>query len=213
MAFALNDGDTVLLIGDSITDCGRRAQEAPLGNGYVRIFSENVTAAYPGRKIKYINKGIGGNRAIDLRNRWKDDVMDQEFQWLTIMIGINDCATYILNKSEEGSPETYAEIYDQLLERTTSEHPCSIVLLEPFYISKDAEGNSLRTDSLDLLPKYIKTVHRMSRKYHARLVKTHQIFQNHLKYREADFFAPEPVHPYHIGHVIMAHELFRTLSR
>jgi lysophospholipase L1-like esterase len=139
--------------------------------------------------------------------------MDQEFQWLTIMIGINDCATYILNKSDEGSPKTYAEIYDQLLEKTTAEHPCDIVLLDPFYISKDASGNSLRSEFLGLLPKYIKTVHKMSRKYRTRLVKTHQVFQNHLKYREADFFAPEPVHPYHIGHVIMAHELFRTLSR
>ncbi|MBU7004098.1 MAG: GDSL family lipase, partial [Theionarchaea archaeon] len=63
MAFAIKDGETILLIGDSITDCGRRAQEAPLGNGYVRIFSENVTATYPELNIRYVNKGIGGNRA------------------------------------------------------------------------------------------------------------------------------------------------------
>jgi lysophospholipase L1-like esterase len=213
LVFAVKDGETILLIGDSITDCGRRTQEAPLGNGYVRIFSENVTAAYPERSIRYINKGIGGNRAIDLRNRWKDDVMDQDFQWLTIMIGINDCATYILNKSEEGSPETYADIYGQLLEETTSEHPCDIVLLDPFYISRDDSGNSVRSEFLQLLPDYIKTVHRLSKKYKTRLVKTHQVFQNHLKYREPDFFTPEPVHPYHIGHVIMAHELFKALSR
>jgi len=213
MTFALEDGNTILLIGDSITDCGRRAQEAPLGNGYVRIFSEKVTAAHPERCIGYTNKGIGGNRVIDLRNRWKDDVMDQEFQWLTVMIGINDCARYILNSTEEDSPENYAESYDQVLEKTTAEHPCSIVLLEPFYISRDDSGNSLRSEFLGLLPEYIKTVHRMSRKYKTRLVKTHQVFQDHLKYREPDFFAPEPVHPYHIGHVIIAHELFKALSR
>ena len=30
----------MLFIGDSITDCGRRAEHAPLGSGYVRMFGE-----------------------------------------------------------------------------------------------------------------------------------------------------------------------------
>jgi len=213
MALALKDGDTILLIGDSITDCGRRAQEAPLGNGYVRIFSELATAAYPDRRITYVNKGIGGNRITDLRNRWKDDVLDQSFQWLTIMIGINDAASHIMNVPDSVSPERYAGIYDELLDKTTKEHPCEIVLLDPFFISRDAAGNSMRSQFLTVLPKYIKTVHRMSRKYGTRLVKTQEAFQEHLKHREPDFFAPEPVHPYHIGHVIIAHELLKALSK
>ena len=213
MVFQLKDGETVLLIGDSITDCGRRAQEAPLGNGYVRIFSEWATAAHPDRRIRYVNKGIGGNRITDLKNRWKDDVLDQEFQWLTIMIGINDCASHIMSAPNAVNPELFAEIYDELLGRTTAEHPCNIVLLDPFFISRDETGNSMRSEFLQALPSYIGTVHRMSKKYKTRLVRTQDAFQKHLKYREPDFLAPEPVHPYHIGHVIVAHELYRTLSR
>jgi len=213
MVFRIQDGETVLSIGDSITDCGRRAQEAPLGNGYVRIFSEWVTAAHPDRRIRYLNKGIGGNRITDLKNRWRDDVLEQEFQWLTIMIGINDCASHVMSMPNSVGPKLYAEIYDELLERTTAEHPCNIVLLDPFFISRDVTGNSMRSDFLGALPGYIKTVHRMARKHKTRLVKTQDAFQEHLKHREADFFAPEPVHPYHIGHVIVAHELYRALSR
>jgi len=208
----LGDGETILFIGDSITDCGRRAAEAPLGNGYVRIFSELVTAAHPSRKIRYLNKGIGGNRITDLKNRWKDDVMDQEFQWLSIMIGINDAASHIRGAPDAVTPETFAQIYDEILELTSTNHPCKIVLLDPFFISKDDTGNSMRSQFLSVLPEYIKTVHRMSRKYKTRLIKTQEIFQEHLKYREADFFAPEPVHPYHIGHVIIAHALFKALA-
>ena len=33
----IEDGQTLLFIGDSITDCGRRGAEAPLGNGDVRL--------------------------------------------------------------------------------------------------------------------------------------------------------------------------------
>ncbi len=36
----VQDGQTLLFIGDSITDCGRRGLEAPLGDGYVNLFSD-----------------------------------------------------------------------------------------------------------------------------------------------------------------------------
>ena len=48
--FWVQDGETMLFIGDSITDCGRRAAEAPLGNGYVRAFTEIATAQFPRAK-------------------------------------------------------------------------------------------------------------------------------------------------------------------
>ncbi|MDE2704272.1 MAG: GDSL family lipase, partial [Gemmatimonadota bacterium] len=65
----IEDGQTLLFIGDSITDCGRRGAEAPLGNGYVRLFTELATARFSERRVRYINKGIGGNRVTDLADR------------------------------------------------------------------------------------------------------------------------------------------------
>jgi len=35
--FLIQDSQTVVFIGDSITDCGWRDVAAPLGNGYVKI--------------------------------------------------------------------------------------------------------------------------------------------------------------------------------
>ena len=49
-------GQTVLFIGDSITDCGRRQDQEQLGNGYVRKVTELITAKYPHRDISYVNK-------------------------------------------------------------------------------------------------------------------------------------------------------------
>ena len=37
MSTTIKNRQTVLFIGDSITDCGRRAAERPLGNGYVNL--------------------------------------------------------------------------------------------------------------------------------------------------------------------------------
>lgn len=46
--FAFKDGQTVVFVGDSITDCGRRGSDAPYGNGYVK--------RYPERRITFLNE-------------------------------------------------------------------------------------------------------------------------------------------------------------
>lgn len=210
--FWLNDGETMLLIGDSITDCGRRDAEAPLGNGYVRMFTEMVTARYPERKIGFINKGIGGNRITDLKDRWTDDVLYHRPDKLSIKIGINDLHSYLRGAEDAVSPELFAEVYNELLEVTKRELGCPVVLICPFYISNDKSEGSFRSLVLETIPRYIETVKNMSATYNTRLVPLHDIFHNHLRYRDGDSFCPEPVHPHHTGHMIIADALFAALQ-
>lgn len=205
----LEDGTTVLLIGDSITDCGRRGGEAPLGSGYVRMFAELVTARYPERQIRYINKGIGGNKVTDMAERWRDDVLFHKPDRLTVKIGINDLHAHLRGAPDGVSPEIFARTYDAILDLTRTElGDIPIVLMTPFYISTDTSGQTFRSQVMEIIPSYIDTVVEMSEKYGARLVNLHEIFQDHLKYRDADTFCPEPVHPHHTGHLIMARALF-----
>ena len=74
----VKDGQKFLFIGDSITDCGRRAAERPYGNGYVSLFIELQRWMFPRVQVEYVNKGIGGNTVLDLRARWADDVLRVE---------------------------------------------------------------------------------------------------------------------------------------
>ncbi|MCH8295114.1 GDSL family lipase, partial [Candidatus Poribacteria bacterium] len=76
--------DKVLFIGDSITDCGRRGEHAPLGSGYVRKVTELLTAKYPARQIEYVNKGIGGDIVEGLEKRWDADVIAERPNWLSV---------------------------------------------------------------------------------------------------------------------------------
>ena len=207
----VKDGETLLLIGDSITDCGRRGAEAPLGSGYVRMATELITARFPERKINYINKGIGGNKITDLKNRWKDDVIYHRPDRLTIKIGINDLHTHLGGSPDGVSPELFAGTYEELLDWTKRELDCPVTLLTPFYISTDHAGQSFRSQVRDIIPRYIETVEKMSDKYDTRLVALHDVFQEHLKYRDADTFCPEPVHPNHTGHMIIAQALVDVL--
>ena len=212
MEFWIEDGETVLFIGDSITDCGRRVEAAPLGDGYVRLFAELATAAHPGRMIRYVNKGIGGNRVTDLRDRWTDDVLYHKPDKLSVKIGINDLHSVLRGDPEAVPPARFEEIYDALLERTRQSLGCPIVLITPFYISVETAEDSFRRQVLDLIPEYIDVVERMSAKFGTRLVRLHDVFREQLKYRDSDTFCPEPVHPNGAGHLVIANALFETLS-
>ncbi|MBI2501794.1 MAG: SGNH/GDSL hydrolase family protein [Candidatus Latescibacteria bacterium] len=211
-ALWIEDGQQLLFIGDSITDCGRRGGEAPLGNGYVRIFTEMVTARWPERRISYINKGIGGNRITDLKERWRDDVLYHRPQILSLKIGINDLHSHLRGAEGGVSPELFARTYAELMELTRRELNCKVVLLTPFYISTDRSGQTFRSQVLDLIPRYLDTVEKMSVQYGTRLVRLHERFQEQLKYQDADTFCPEPVHPNHTGHLVIAQALLEALE-
>lgn len=213
MAAKIKNGQTILFIGDSITEMGRGDVERPLGNGYVKLFSDFLTVRRPGKKVNIINRGIGGNTVRDLQNRWSDDVLFYKPDWLSVKIGINDLHSFLTKTPKSVSPEEFFTIYDDILSRTKKRLPqCKILLIDPFYISIEKSKSSFRKDVLDILGRYIETVHRMSRKYKTHLVKTHDIFQKLLKYNNTDTFCPEPIHPYLIGHIVIAEAVYKILS-
>ena len=88
--FKIATGEKIVLIGDSITDCGRRIESPPLGRGYVSIAADLVTAKYPDRKIEWVNKGINGDIVQGLESRWTEDIVEEEPGWVSIAIGINN---------------------------------------------------------------------------------------------------------------------------
>ncbi|MDA0747178.1 MAG: SGNH/GDSL hydrolase family protein [bacterium] len=208
----IQDGETFLFIGDSITDCGRRGAEAPLGSGYVRMFTELATARFPDRRVRYINKGIGGNRVTNLKDRWRDDMLYHKPDRLSIKIGINDLHSHLRGAADGVDPAQFEEIFDEILDVTKKELGCPVVLITPFYISADRSGQTFRSQVLEIIPEYIGVVEKMSKKYGTLLVNLHDVFQEHLKHRDADTFCPEPVHPNHSGHMVIAQALMDALA-
>lgn len=209
----IKSGETILFTGDSITDCGRRAAAAPLGNGYVKLFTDMVTIREPETAITVINKGIGGDVVTGLQTRWHDDVLRNSPDWLSIKIGINDLHRTLRQSPEPVPPELYREAYEDILSRTRSALPeCRLLLIDPFYISTENSPTSFRSTVLKVIPEYIDIVHDLSRKYETLLVKTHEVFQQLLKTHEPDIFCPEPVHPNLTGHLVIAEAVYAALD-
>jgi lysophospholipase L1-like esterase len=219
MATCLKDGETILFIGDSITDCGRRDERfRPIGSGYVSFVRDFLVVREPEKKINVINTGIGGNTIEDLRNRWIDDAISHKPDWLSIKIGINDCHRWMMDKKENvlQSPEKFEEIFIEVLDATSNLLPdARLLLIDPFYTSLDIDSglDSFRGKINKVLPEYIDVIDRMAKAYNARQVKTDDIFREHFKNNHPGvYFANEPVHPNQTGHMLIAESVYSVLE-
>jgi lysophospholipase L1-like esterase len=186
---------------------------APLGCGYVKLFADMHGIRHPGKQVSVINKGIGGDNVVGLRNRWNDDVVRNRPDWLSIKIGINDLHGFLREDPDPIPPARYREAYTEILERTRKELPrCKLLLIDPFYISTDRSPNSFRSVVLSRLPEYCRVVDDLSRSFGTLHIKTHALFQRLLKTHEPDTFCPEPVHPNLTGHLAIADAVYAALT-
>ena len=128
---------TILFQGDSITDA-KRDRELPdcysqtMGSGYVALTAGKLLAANLGREFCCINRGISGNRIVDLYARWKRDAINLKPDLISILVGVNDTWHEIASQNGVELPR-YEKIYRMLLEWTREELPdVKLVLCEPF---------------------------------------------------------------------------------
>lgn len=133
---------TLLFIGDSITDCGRRGDSTdtgphvPYGNGYVHLTRAFLLARYGALDLQIVNRGIGGNTVRDLERRWEEDAIALQPDWLSIKIGINDVWRLIARRPDEHVPlDEYAATYRRLLERARAGTGARLILMEPYVIA------------------------------------------------------------------------------
>jgi lysophospholipase L1-like esterase len=199
-------GEKVLFIGDSITDCGRRGDHAPLGHGYVRKITELITAKYPERDIAYVNKGIGGDIVEGLETRWDTDVIDEKPDWLSVKIGINNASRQL---GEGIANEVYLPkweaCYRRILTRVKNELDAPLFLFEIFYIEEDVENpRPLAVDA------YNACIHKLADEFDARLIQTNDAFDNAVAARPGALWTTQDgVHPNAEGHTLMALEFLK----
>ncbi|MEM2926099.1 MAG: SGNH/GDSL hydrolase family protein [Candidatus Bathyarchaeia archaeon] len=205
----LKSYEKIVFIGDSITDCGRRKEFPPLGNGYVYIAHNLATAQYPERRIVWVNKGIGGDTVEGLVKRWSEDVVNEKPDWISIFIGINDVARNQSLKRDLGSLlKDFEQMYREILDRTKRETRAKIIMFEIFYVaSEDAAKRGFNVSP------YNQIIHSLAREYEAILVKTDEAFQNAVKKRpDCRWTNNDGVHPSPIGHSLIALAFLRSMG-
>ena len=204
--------DRVVMIGDSVTDCGRVypiGEDHQLGNGYVALFSAMLDSRHPELAARVTNMGINGHTVRDLKARWQTDVLDLSPDWVTIMIGINDVWRQFDHPKQKEThvlPDEYERTLEELV-RATLPHVKGIVLLPPTYMNTNAtDAMRMRRDE------YAQIVRNIAQRTGCMLADAQGEFDRVYSVIHPIAANPDYVHPDFTGHLMIAEEIYRTLE-
>lgn len=127
----------IVFFGDSVTEAHRNMKdESDLGQGFVYMLEKT----YP--QFKFYNKGIGGQKVLDLLKRVNQDVIHLFPDVCFIWVGINDAwLPYLLHQSP--TKDSFVENYQSLINTIKDAlKQVKLILIKPFalpigYVSID----------------------------------------------------------------------------
>ena len=145
------DGQLVAFIGDSITEHLVAVSDwmetqtdglPPVGTwvcvdrhenrGWTAILAHRIQLAYPERRIRYINAGIGGHSSREMLARFDADILAHHPQWLLLSAGVVEVRrTYQPDRASERVPlNEYVANLSMMISRARNVGT-QVVLLEP----------------------------------------------------------------------------------
>jgi len=204
----------ILFQGDSITDAGRaRDNDINLGTGYPMLVKATLGFEEPG-KYEFFNRGISGNRVVDLYARIKNDIINLKPDVMSILIGVNDVWHEYSNNPNGVDAEKYFKVYDMLIEEVKQALPdIKIMILEPFVLKESGTAehwDEFRKET-ELRAEKAKKI---AEKYGLTYIPLQKKFDELCGKAEAAYWLRDGVHPTAMGHEFIKNEwikAFKTL--
>ncbi len=201
----------ILFQGDSITDAGRsRENDNLIGSGYPGHISGMLGCDRPG-EFECLNRGISGNRIVDLYQRIKVDFINLKPDIISILIGING-VWHEISHQNGVSAKKYELVYDLLLTELKEELPgVKLILMEPFFLPGAAtNGTEEHPDRLEYYAKETplrgEAAKRLAEKHGCAFIPLQAAFDEAAKHAPAAFWIRDGVHPTPAGHQLIARE-------
>ena len=207
----------ILFQGDSITDCGRsRDGDGYLGCGYPRLVEAALGFEAP-NEYQFINRGISGNRIVDVYARIKADIINLKPDYLSIYIGVNDVWHELGSKNGVATPK-FEKIYSMLLEEVMEACPeTKIFLIAPFVIKGHGTYNAEDTSYYEAFVKDVNTkieaVKRVGEKFALPVIELQPAFDEALKLADDKYWTADGVHPTAMGHELIKRLWLETFEK
>lgn len=202
----------ILFQGDSITDAGRsRENDLELGLGYPTLVKAEMGFDNPG-EYEFINRGISGNRVVDLYARIKADIINLKPDVMSILIGVNDVWHEIGDLKNGVDAEKYFKIYSMLIEEIKAALPdVKIMILEPFVLHGSATAefyDYFRTE----VKKRAEKAKLVAEKYDLKFIPLWEKFDEAYKTAPEGYWLKDGVHPDSPGHELIKREWIKAFK-
>lgn len=217
--------NTILFQGDSITDCGRVRNESnnyfvrcyniikrktPLGNGYPAL-----VAAELGDGFNFVNRGVGGDRILDVYARIVRDIIKVKPDCMSLLVGVND-VWHGLDFNNGTGIERFEKVYNIFLEEIKEELPdTKLIIFGAFVLEGTATAN--RPDQPDRYKKFRAGVEEvasitkaLAEKHGHKFIDLQSIFDEAEKTVSAKELLSDGVHPTAKGHELIKNEWIKA---
>ena len=125
----VRSGDTIVFMGDSITHYGA---ERP--HGYVNLTVQGLAAN--GIDVRWIGRGVPGEKASQMRARFQRDVVDSHPAVVTICAGVNDVAL------SDQEPASGPEDVEAMIRMAQEAGITPVVMTPTFAVFNTEDGDS-----------------------------------------------------------------------
>ncbi len=200
----------ILFQGDSITDCGRsREVLTDVGNGYPYLVRAHYGLEKPGQ-FEIMNRGISGNRSVDVYARIKADIINLKPDYLSILMGVNDVWHELAIGNGVDTPK-FEKIYTMLIEEVLEALPnIKLMILEPYAMPGTATEGTLE-DGRDKYTVFRKDTEdkaaacrRVAQKFNIPFVPLQAKLDEMQKAYGTESVSGDGVHPNVTGHLLIA---------
>lgn len=216
-----DNGDKIVMMGDSITDAERNRPVAeglfnPYGTGYPQYFNALLGATYTDKAFRVVNMGTSGNTSRDLLARWQEECLDLNPDWITINIGINDVWRFFDSElffEIQVEIDEYRDNLCKMIEAAQAWQSADgkkikgIVMMSPHFIELN-KNDTMRV----MMDEYGKVAKEIAEKYNTYYVDTQAAFDKYLESHHACNLAWDRIHPNNTGHMIIAKALLKEVG-
>lgn len=207
----LDNNNTLLFIGDSITDSGRdRLDGKGLGQGFVFLIASYLQTHFPEKRLTVLNRGVGGDTLSDMKDRWEEDCLMINPDIVTVLIGINDTWRNMDTgkKMTEDELAEFESDYRFLLKSLHQRTDARVVLMEPYVLPFPKDRVDWRAD----LDPRIQIVRKMARDYQTELIPLDGLMNAEgIKNGFSYYTGEDGVHPTVAGHGLIAQSWIKTI--
>ena len=196
----IQKNNLVLFQGDSITDAGRdRGNPSDLaGGGYAGKAAALFQERHPEFGVRFLNRGVGGDRSCDMLARWKEDCIDLHPDVVSIMIGVNDTWRRYDSNLPTSAQEYAANLESAL--RQVRESGARIVVISPYLLPAPSEALWRRED----FDEKRDACEALAEQYADAYLPMDAIFQDYLQANPGAVCSEDGVHPNDLGAKVIA---------
>ena len=191
----------ILFQGDSITDAGRaRDNEINVGVGYPLLVKAALGFEQP-EKNEFFNRGISGNRIVDVYARIKADIINLKPDVMSILINPNGV-----------DADKFFKIYDMLIEEVKAALPdIKIMILEPFVLKAVATEERWEDFDREVKSRAV-MAKKIAEKHSLPFIPLQEGFDKLSANTEASYWLRDGVHPTPMGHEYIKNQWLKTFK-